>query len=698
MKSYSRHIQPSWYKDFPWISVCSSSLKIYCSTCRTAKLQGLLSFPKHYKSAFVDDGFHNLKKALERFREHECSVMHKEAVLKLAATKSSSLGIDAQLSAQLECDQRLHRKMLMKLLSSIKYLARQGLPFRGHHEDMESFEGNLYQLLLFQAKECPDMETWLRRREYISPDIVNELITIMGQSVLRELLTEIRASLWFSILADEATDVSHNEQMSLSIRWVDSSFTIHEDVLGLIQLPDTKAVTIFHAIKDVLIRCSLPLSQCRGQAFDGAANMSGVKHGVQALVKSEASQALYVHCLAHNLNLCLKDVTNTCDLVRNVMDFIYSVVQLVRFSPKRLSLFDSLRRDVNLHGVDTTPSLRMLCPTRWTVRHTAIDSVIKNYQVLQTALEQIQLGHDEYAAKASGLLARMEKFDTFFALKLAHLVFSATDQLSLNLQAVDITIQEAIRGAELLTTHLKSLRNESSFNRFYDAVYQESKNLTEEPCLPRQRKTPKRYDQGGQSHQYECPKAKYRHAYFETIELAAGEIEKRFAHKDMSTIKEIEEILVKAGNGEAIDTLSPVIQSYFGNDIDLDRFKVQLTLVKDMIKTANAETVPVTKVTNVRTIASAMNASDIYKTMLSEVDKVLKIYFTFPVTTATAERSFSSLRRIKTFLRSTMTECRLNNLFLLYVHKSLTDALDLSKIAKGFVSVNSRRIKYFGKF
>ena len=46
-------------------------------------------------------------------------------------------------------------------------------------------------------------------------------------------------------------------------------------------------MTIFHAIKDILIRCCLPLSQCRGQAFDGAANMSGVRNGVQALVKSE---------------------------------------------------------------------------------------------------------------------------------------------------------------------------------------------------------------------------------------------------------------------------------------------------------------------------------------------------------------------------------------------------------------------------
>ena len=45
-----------------------------------------------------------------------------------------------------------------------------------------------------------------------------------------------------------------------------------------------------------------------------------------------------------------------------------------------------------------------------------------------------------------------------------------------------------------------------------------------------------------------------------------------------------------------------------------------------------------------------------------------------------------------------MTAQRLNNLFLLYVHKSITDSLDLEAIARDFVSVNTRRINYFGHF
>ncbi len=120
-------------------------------------------------------------------------------------------------------------------------------------------------------------------KEYISPLIVNEIVAQMGQGGLREILADIRSSTWFSRIADKATDISHNEQLSLSIRWVDSHYTIHEDTLGLIQLENTEASTLYSAIRDILIHCSLPITQCRSQAFDGASNMSGVRNGVQAL-------------------------------------------------------------------------------------------------------------------------------------------------------------------------------------------------------------------------------------------------------------------------------------------------------------------------------------------------------------------------------------------------------------------------------
>lgn len=193
-------------------------------------------------------------------------------------------------------------------------------------EDVNNLEGYLYKLLLLRAEDCPELKTWVYKKEYTSPDIVNEIITIMGNSVLRQILCQIKTSSWFSIIADEATDISRKEQMSLSIRWTDNNYDVYEECIGLVQLPDTKACTIFSVInKDILIRCCLPLSQCRGQAFDVAGNMSGIKNGVQALVKQEESRILYVHCLAHNLNLCVQSTTKQCHLIKNVMDFMYEL-------------------------------------------------------------------------------------------------------------------------------------------------------------------------------------------------------------------------------------------------------------------------------------------------------------------------------------------------------------------------------------
>ena len=79
------------------------------------------------------------------------------------------------------------------------------------------------------------------------------------------------------------------------------------------------------------------------------------------------------------------------------------------------------------------------------------------------------------------------------------------------------------------------------------------------------------------------------------------------------------------------------------------------------------------------------------KKFLSEVYKLLRISLTIPVTTATAERSFSFLRRLKTFIHSTIGQPRLNHVLLLHVHKERTDTIDILKIATEFTSTNERR-------
>ena len=123
----------------------------------------------------------------------------------------------------------------------------------------------------------------------------------MGVSLLRGLLVDINRAQWFSLIADEATDVSNKEQLTVCIRWVDEDFNIHEDPVELIHVPKTDSATLTSALKDCLIRLCLSISQCRGQAYDGASNMSGHLNGVA--VQIDVPAALFLHCFAHCTNL-----------------------------------------------------------------------------------------------------------------------------------------------------------------------------------------------------------------------------------------------------------------------------------------------------------------------------------------------------------------------------------------------------------
>ena len=139
----------------------------------------------------------------------------------------------------------------------------------------------------------------------MSPIIVNKMIKLMGNALLSKILRRINESTpWYAIMADETADITYKEQLSLSICWVASDYNNHEYFIGLVHVPHITVDVITSAIKDILIRCTLPLSQCRGQAYDGASNMMGHLNGVARQFQKEEPRAISVHCLVHCLNLC----------------------------------------------------------------------------------------------------------------------------------------------------------------------------------------------------------------------------------------------------------------------------------------------------------------------------------------------------------------------------------------------------------
>ena len=77
---------------------------------------------------------------------------------------------------------------------------------------------------------------------------------------------------------------------------------------------------------------------------------------------------------------------------------------------------------------------------------------------------------------------------------------------------------------------------------------------------------------------------------------------------------------------------------------------------------------------------------------------IVSLILVLPATNATSERSFSTLQRIKTFLRSTMTQVRLNNAMLLHIYSNMTESLNLIDIGNDFIFGSEHRLTLFGKF
>ena len=90
--------------------------------------------------------------------------------------------------------------------------------------------------------------------------------------------------------------------------------------------------------------------------------------------------------------------------------------------------------------------------------------------------------------------------------------------------------------------------------------------------------------------------------------------------------------------------------------------------------------------------------SEAERSLISEVVTLLKLILVLPSTNAVSERSFSAMRRLKTYLRTTMKQERLNHLLLLHVHKEHTDKLSCVEVANSFVGDSEHRLSVFGHF
>ena len=328
----SRSFQPRWFEWWPWIHYDEKCDLAFCYLCTKAYNEKKLSSSLRLEYTYISKGYCNWKDATVNFAAHDKSSCHKEATLKIVTLPATTCNIGEQFSRQYAEQLLEHRQCLLKILSCLRFLCRQGLPIRGHGTEEDS---NYIQLLQLCGEDDNRISKWLHKKtnKYTSGEAQNELLKIMAHQVLRKIANDLQTSEFFTVMADETTDISNREQVVICLRWVDNSLDVHEEFVGLHMVDSIDASTLVAVTKDALLRFNLSLKRVRGQCYDGAASMAGAKTGVATQLMAEEPKAVYTHCYGHALNLACGDTVKRCKLMRDTLDVTYEITKLVKKSP-----------------------------------------------------------------------------------------------------------------------------------------------------------------------------------------------------------------------------------------------------------------------------------------------------------------------------------------------------------------------------
>lgn len=266
------------------------------------------------------------------------------------------------------------------------------------------------------------------------------------------------------------------------------------------------------------------------------------------------------------------------------------------------------------------------------------------------------------------------------------------DNLSRSLQAKHMSACEGQKLVQVTLSALQSIRSDEQFSLFWQYVDVRRSRLDgaiSSPVLTRHKKVPRQREIGESVSEQSTSTAQdhYRMIYFQVIDTAMGTIKDRFDQRGFLMLQKLEALLISRSVMDR-STLSEIISAYGSDFKSADALETQLLLLQSAI---NGDLL-----TNLQSIVDYLKSLTLeQRGYFCEVTKLVKLILVMPATNATSKRCFIALRRLKTWLRATTVQQRINWCMLLHVHKDRTDQLKLPDIVKEFVSQNTSRMNMF---
>ena len=698
----TRDFNPEWYKTYPWLSYERAKRRCVCFPCQKF-IDGIFQFT-------------NWKKP-ERLKKHAKSSKHQLAMTKWIAYRVNNTCGTSVLS-QMQSDHKMevasNREYLKVIIQCLLYTAQQNIAQRGHVENRYDLDhvsdenrGNFLELLHLRCRDIPWLAGKLNlqlknRAQWTSPEVQNEILSIVAKIVLGRIICNVQESKHSSIIVDETSDISRTEQVAVCVRYVVEGDT-KESFVGFYSTPSTEGETLYELIKDVFRKLGLSLENVVAECFDGASNMSGVNRGLAARMKECSPLAIYIHCYGHLLNLAIQDTMTEIEPLRNALGSIQSLHNFIEGSPKRHAVFCNID-----NGVQFVRTLKSQSVTRWCCRWEAVKSVF--YQMPQIIKVLLKLANDRDSKTYSdsrSLLRAICDFEFVFGLVLLNVILSNTSTLSSYLQGKRVDVITARKTADATIETLNGCRNEECFSLTWkraEVLSNEIKQSMEgrefsfkEAEVPRNRRPSLRLQALFGEKTCETDRQQtvssedhYRVSiFYPSLSRVTAEMKSRFDTNDQDLL---------CGLGDILFHESPKAESY---DLIAKHYSVDKELLEAEQKIfmkflATSDDLLQQAVTAPKIVEIAHKQG--HHEVLPLFYKVASILATIPATSCSAERSFSTLRRMKTYLRSTMGQDRLHDLAIINVERAYTNEVInnyMDKIIDTFGERKGRKSLFF---
>lgn len=674
LQKKKRRFQATWLETFKWLVYSPSADGAFCICCALfAKSENL--------GSLVKAPLKNWNKATSDMKSHEQLKYHQDAVTSAehfsSAMTEERHDIRCQIDSNAEKQIDINRQVLASIIKTVIFCGRQGLALRADRDDgvlKDSNNSNFNELLKFRIEAgdnvlATHLATCKPNATYVSKTTQNNLINIIGEQIRDGILRQVREAKHFSLLADEATDSGNWEQLVVVLRFVDSQGELHEDFLEFVECTSLTGEYLAGKLLDCLQRWNLNVQDIRGQGYDGAANMAGKFRGVQARISEQNEKALYFHCAAHCLNLC---IVKSCDneLVKKMLSTMISLAAFFNFAPKRQRKLE----DVIQTAFPDSQRKKMvgLCQTRWVERHTAFETFATLYKAIHDCLGQIAGDRAEWDnethIKAAGFLSAISSGEFLVAFVVCRKGLQFIEPLTVGLQAKAMDIVAAYQDLGNLQETIRRLRTD--IDHIFPAWFNEANQMSQymkETDITRQRHAPRQLLR--ENHPAATTEGFFKVAVaIPFLDNLSEQLTERFKNSEMARdglLLVPSTIVDQYPNGchsvpDGIKSLTTLWETDFHNINMVEPEFIRWCTKWSMEMQKEKPIIPSSLTEAIKTCNKAS---------FPNLHQLMRLIMTLPITTSECERSVSRLRSLKTYLRSTMGAQRFNGLALMQVHR-----------------------------